>query len=212
MVACSSARYSANPQGGPTLTFPAHFAEGEGSAGKKAHADAGAPAASASAPSASAEPGDPTPGPPAPSVATPSTASSPPDPEPLVTADQWEYVLDYVKGRVTVASVRRVHLLQPVPTARRIGRFAVELRIGAELVERVRFDFPLLAADLPPSGPKRPLHEEPRFAPGAETTQTVLVPASDRATKATLIDRLTGDRWPLDWPPAPHAASALSPL
>lgn len=190
------------------MTFPASFAEGD--TGKAAAVDGGPPhvaaAPASAAPVASNEPANKvTP------AATPAAPSTLPDPDPLVTADQWEYVFDYSKGAVRVASVRPLRFTSPVATARRVGRFAVELRIGRELVDRVRFEFPLLAADPAPSSGKRPLHDVPRFALGAETSQTVLVPASQRATSAVLIDRLTGDTWPLPWPPSPNAPSVLEP-
>ena len=214
-AACSSARYgvSEGGTGAPTMTFPAAF--GEGDTGK---GDAGArPVATAPAhpaASASSAPGAPTREPenqvmPA---SSPAAASTLPDPEPLVTAEQWEYVFDYTKGAVRVASVRPVRFTQPVTTARRVGRFAVELRIGRELIDRVRFEFPMLAADPPPaSGRRKPSGVEPSFSPGAETSQTVLVPASPRATTATLVDRLTGDTWALAWPPSPNAPAVLAP-
>jgi hypothetical protein len=195
-VGCSSARVGAgNPArpdlenaGGPSITFPAHFAEGN--TGKAE--DGGAAPTLASTPPSGRKP--------------PATV---PDPDPpLKTALQWEYLLEYVKGDIRVAGVRRVELDRPVVTARHLGRFAFELWIGAELVDRVRFDFPLLAADPAPDGVRRPLHDSPRFGPGAETSQRVLVPASDRATSAVLIDRLTGSRVPLPWPPDPSRARA----
>jgi hypothetical protein len=180
-VGCSSARYGASDTGAPSITLPAHFAEGN--TGKSAHA----PAASGPQPPPSA-------GPPHPDA---------PDPDPpLKTAIQWEYRLEYTKGNLRVVGVRRVEMNRPVVTARHLGRFAFELWIGAELVDRVRFDFPLLAADLPPEGVRRPLHDPPRFAPGAETSQRVMVPDSDRATSAVVVDRLTGSRAPVPWPPA----------
>ena len=60
-------------------------------------------------------------------------------------------------------------------------------------------------------GPKRPLQEFPRFAPGADTSQTVMVPASGRATSAVLVDRLNGTRVPVPWPPDDSATPAAAP-
>jgi hypothetical protein len=174
---CSSARYGASETGAPAITMPAHFAEGSGE-----EKDGGAPVQAADAGAAGAP------------------AAALPDPEPLLSSQQWEYELAYVKGTASVKSVRPVALKQPVPTARRMGRFAFELWIGKELVDRVRFDFPLLGADAPETRP-RPLHEDPRFAPGAETSRRILVPASDRATRAVIVDRQTGDLTEVPWPP-----------
>lgn len=133
--------------------------------------------------------------------ATQSAPNQLPDPPPLVTRSQWLYRFKYEKGNVIVAGVVKKELDRPVPTERRVGRFAVELWVGRELVERVRFDFPLLAADPPPEGRKQRLRQPPAFGPGAETSREVTVPASDRATRAVLVDRLNGHSIPLPWPP-----------
>lgn len=193
VVGCASARVGASDTGAPSITIPTHFAEGD--TGK--NADGGARASGPSTPPQSSAA--------ATAVPSPSAVSprrDPPDPDPpLKTAVQWEYRLEYAKGTMRVVGIRRVEMNRPVVTARHLGRFAFELWIGAELIDRVRFDFPLLAADLPPEGVRRPLRESPRFAPGADTSQRVMVPDSDRATSAVLVDRLTGSRVPLPWPP-----------
>jgi hypothetical protein len=83
-----------------------------------------------------------------------------------------------------------------------MGRYAIELWVGRELIDRVRFDFPMLAAEeLPSSARRRPLYEAPTLAAGAHVTQRVLVPASPRATRALLVDRGTGETIALPWPP-----------
>jgi len=107
-----------------------------------------------------------------------------------------------------VANVVRKELERATATERHVGRFAVELWVGAELIDRVRFDFPLLAADPAPQGRKRPLRGEPSFGPGAETSRDVLVPVSDRATRAVLVDRLDGRTIPLPWPPVAGLADS----
>jgi hypothetical protein len=180
LAGCSgSARLSSDSTGGPSLVVPAHFAEREDPSKAK--------------PVASGE---------TVADAGPSTERrSPPDPPPLVTRAQWLYRFVYKKGDVVVAGVRKKEFERPVATERRVGRFAVELWVGQELVERVRFDFPLLAADPAPEGRKQSLHGTPAFGPGAETSREVAVPASDRATKAVLVDRLNGHTIPLPWPP-----------
>jgi hypothetical protein len=133
--------------------------------------------------------------------AEPPGADSPPDPRPLVAGRQWEYVVRYAGGELSVKSVVERRFDRPRATARRMGRFAIELWIGRELVDRVRFDFPLLAAEPAPQGDREPYREPPSFAIEADVTQTVLVPASDRARRALLVDRATGRSVELDWPP-----------
>lgn len=125
-----------------------------------------------------------------------------PDPEPLSERAQWSYPVVYDRGSIRVGQPAPVCLPRPQPTPRRIGRFAFELWLGRELVDRLRFDFPLLAAEEPPQGSRRPLHEAPRFAPGARVSVTLRVPASHRATSARVLDRATGESTAVPWPPS----------
>jgi hypothetical protein len=187
-------------QRGLSVVMPTHAGEGHGD-GK---GSAGKPA-----PGSSATPGAP---PPAPSTSPPaskgtSTGSaaahgSQPDPVPLSTAHQWDLTLHYAKGTVRLEDAKPVELAAAVSTPRRMGRFAVELWVGKELVDRVRFDFPLLGADALPGADRAPIQGEPRFSPGADTRTTVRVPASDRATAASIVDRLSGGVVSIPWPPS----------
>lgn len=186
-LACSSARKPLPTEGTPGVVFPAHFAEGE-------EQDAGAPK------------GEPT--------AEPAKRStSPPDPEPLRQAEQYEYTFEYDSGRARFVAVRALKYQTPVVTQRKMGRFAVELWVGAELVDRVRFDFPLLAAEDPPPAKKRPLDTPPSLTSGV-LKATVLVPAAARARRAVLVDRGTLRETELDWPPhfegTPDAGTAAN--
>jgi hypothetical protein len=133
-----------------------------------------------------------------------------PDPVPLMTAHQWELSLHYAKGAVKFEGARPVELKAPAATPRQIGRFAVELWVGKELVDRVRFDFPLLAADGPPGGDRRPVRGAPRFSPGADTRSNVRVPASGRATMARVVDRQTGSVVSIPWPPGAEGVDGAS--
>jgi hypothetical protein len=177
-LACSGARVG-GPDA-PTLTLPARFAEGSGEDVDAGSVDAGPPAA------------------PAPALLTHGGL---PDPEPLRLARQWEYRVVYANGKPSVVNVRPRVFVRPVVTSRQMGRYAIELWIGSELVDRVRFDFPLLGAEEPPRGKRRPLNEPPSFASGAHVERLLLVPASPRATRAVLVDRATGSVTPLPWPP-----------
>lgn len=123
-----------------------------------------------------------------------------PDPEPLTSSVYWEYDLRFEEGAITVARVSRRVFERPVSTARQMGRFAIELWIGRELIDRVRFDFPLIGAEAPP-GEVRSIHDAPRFEPGLQAERKVLVPSSDRAIRAQLVDRATGKIQTLPWPP-----------
>jgi hypothetical protein len=70
----------------------------------------------------------------------------PPDPTPLTERAWWVYPVTYDRGELRVDPPRLECLPRPTASARRMGRFAFELWLGGELVERIRFDFPLLAA------------------------------------------------------------------
>ena len=181
-LGCSAAETQAPGAPAPGLSFPARLPE-------KAPEQATEPAAPAG------DQADLVPGP------TTRSAAELPDPPALMLKRQWEYELLYDRGVVSVVRVRPLLFERPVATARRLGRYAVELWIGRELVDRVRFDFPGLAAEAPPGGPRHPLHEAPSLAEGAVVSRTIMVPASPRATRAELVDRATGQRTPLPWPP-----------
>lgn len=130
------------------------------------------------------------------------------DPPPLVSSRQWVLTFRYQAGKVQFVGSRPLQLAQPVTTARRIGRYAVELMSGPALVERVRFDFPLLAADELAGQARRPYNDPPRFEVKAVVTHQVVVPDSDRVSRARLVDRATGTTWVLPWPPVVPAAAS----
>jgi hypothetical protein len=187
VFACSGARYSTEP-GAPTLVVPGHFGEGK-AAPSAPPAAPPAPTASSAAPAGSS----------AAPVETP-TASNAPDPTALRMAEQVEYQLELSEGKIHVLSVKPVKLKDPIVTPRRVGRYAIELSIGHELIERVRFDFPGTAADDPQIGPKKPLFAPLTLSERAIAHVTLLVPQSPRVRRALLVDRGTGTVTELDWP------------
>ena len=181
--------------------LPGHFAEGKGEPGaaRAASASSTAPIASgAPAPtgSASAMPAAP--------VLTPSTA---PDPTALRMAEQVEYELELNEGKVHVVSVKAVKLPSPIVTARKLGRYAIELRIGPELIERVRFDFPGTAADEPEIPGKKKLYAPLTLGARAIARVKLLLPQSPRVRQAVLVDRALNTATALEWP-LPEVAKA----
>jgi len=122
-----------------------------------------------------------------------------PDPTPLVTRHQWVVDLGYRSGVVTFNGSRRVEAAKALTTPRMMGRFAVELYIGKELIDRVRFDFPLLGADELAGGERR-WDSPPSFERRISTIAAVMIPHSERATRVVLVDRSSGRVWPLPWP------------
>jgi hypothetical protein len=211
LLGCSPARYSTEPdpshrldserngQQGPTLVFPGHYAEGSPQAPPSS-----APFASAVPPASSA----------APSAAAP-TPSKLPDPTPLEMAEQVEYDLELAEGKIRAVSVKPIRLPKPVATPRRLGRYALELSIGRELIERVRFDFPGTAADEPVPGRKK-LDAPLDLSSRAIARVKLLVPHSPRVRRALLVDRALNSVQELEWPlpappPKPVAVEAQPP-
>jgi hypothetical protein len=75
-----------------------------------------------------------------------------------------------------------------------MGRFALELFEGPTMIERVRFDFPMLGA---PEMTDAAVKLEPKL----RTRIGVLFPATKRGTRLELWDRARNQRFQLPWPP-----------
>jgi hypothetical protein len=121
--------------------------------------------------------------------------ASPPDPPPLREREQWVFDLRWNRGAVSLVATSKVEEAAAMPTPRVMGRFALELFEGPTLVERLRFDFPLLAVDDPDAG----WESLPSFAPKLRTHIAITFPATSRGNRLELVDRETGRRWPLPW-------------
>jgi hypothetical protein len=127
---------------------------------------------------------------------------TPPDPAPLVSQSQWVFDLRWDRGDVWLLGVHPLELPAPQATPRVMGRFAVELFEGPTLVERVRFDFPLL-------GPPEPADAAVSLQAKLRTRIGVIFPSSKRGSRLELWDRATGRRWSLPWPPVATAGAAI---
>jgi hypothetical protein len=83
-----------------------------------------------------------------------------------------------------------------------MGRFEAELWIGCELIDRIRFDFPLLAGQAPSKDAVA--QHRPDFETHGRFVTTVMVPNSERATRLELRDRAEEAEAKsvvaLDWP------------
>jgi len=123
----------------------------------------------------------------------PNVSRDPPDPKPLRMRQQIYYEVEFHKGAVRVLSVRSLTLADAQSTPRRTGRFAFELWAGAELIERVRFDFPLLAASS--------AEDEDALEAGLISQVSVRVPATASAMTARILDRKTRKALVVPWPP-----------
>jgi hypothetical protein len=191
--ACASGHYATVDPGHAAFVIPHHIAEGTGE-GEDLPPDA--------APPVETHPALPSP---------PPLSGSAPDPEPLLLRDQWQYALLYEGGTVSVEHVEKRTSPKPVATVRHMGRFALELWIGHELIDRVRFDFPLIAAEDVPGTTRQPLHAGPSLGPHAIARMSVLIPASPRATRLVLVDRATGNAQEFPWPPDREPSAAALP-
>jgi hypothetical protein len=119
-------------------------------------------------------------------------------------AEQVEYELELAEGKVRVVSAKAVKLKEPIATPRMMGRWAIELGIGHELIERLRFDFPGTAADEPTPGPQK-LSTPLDLGSRAIARVKLLVPHSPRVRRALLVDRAYDSATELEWPlPAPR--------
>jgi hypothetical protein len=119
---------------------------------------------------------------------------TPPDPPALIERAQWVFDLRWDRGDVWLLDVHARELPSPQATPRVMGRFALELFEGPSLIERVRFDFPLLGAPEPDAGGVS-------FGAKLRTRIGVVFPATRRGTRLELWDRATHRRWSLPWPP-----------
>jgi hypothetical protein len=114
-----------------------------------------------------------------------------PDPAPNRSAAQVDLMLRFEGGRLHLLGSQRVTLEIAEATPRRMGRFAAELWLGTELIERLRFDVPLLAAD-----------GGEALEAGLATDVTIRLPLLERANRLEIVDRKTEEKLTLEWPPS----------
>jgi hypothetical protein len=148
-------------------------------------------------------------------VTTVTLGAALPDPVARVEKRQWVYDLRYSGGDLYLLGIHRLELPTPQGTPRVMGRFCLELYEGATLLERARFDFPMLGdgTGIPGSGSvadagatnttKGP---PPSFAK-ISSRIGVMFPAIARGTRIDIVDRALDRRWPLPWPPIEMTAT-----
>lgn len=198
LVACTTSRPPAGNEYAPGVVFPTSLGEGSDQGATAGRAPRGATTGTATEVGGGGG-----------TSTTSVGADTLPDPEPLRQAEQWRYQIEHVDGTLRVAVVEPVTFAQPVVTARRMGRYAIELWIGTELIDRVRFDLPLLAVQ--PEDGSTSLAHPPDLGSGVRARATVLVPASRRARRAVLVDRATREVIALPWPPDRPLPAAPAP-
>jgi hypothetical protein len=144
-----------------------------------------------------------------------SLTRTPPDPAPLVAKNQWVYDLRYSEGELYLLGIHHVELPEAQATPRAMGRFALELYEGNTLLERARFDFPMLgdgsngaaaSASRPEAGAKLPISGRPVTLGKITSRVGVMFPAFVRGTRVDIVDRAFDRHWPLPWPPTEMTA------
>lgn len=115
-----------------------------------------------------------------------------PDPTPLPCDAVLVLSVRYDKGTIRLEKVRREAVAKGTTLPRRFGRFAAELYVGPTLLERARFDFPLIHDDDAPGAV---------FGKTLDFTVEVRVPDSDRPTRLEIWDRASDKRWIFRYPP-----------
>jgi hypothetical protein len=125
------------------------------------------------------------------------SSSDAPDPEPTVSAR--ELILDFAweKGTPVLARASVHALAAPRKAGRWMGRFALELAEGPALLERVRFNVPLMH-EPPPT--RASYTNPPNFEQGLSTSMRIVFPQLEAGNRFELVDRATGRRWALPWP------------
>jgi hypothetical protein len=133
-------------------------------------------------------------------LAEPPKAGHAPDPAGRADRKQWIFDITHKGGKNTITRVRPVTLEQPVGSARVMGRYAVELYVGKQLLDRVRFNVPL-TGDGPAERSHRRVFSRPTFE-NVSTRLRVQITDQPRAAYVVLVDRATGDTQRFWWPPS----------
>lgn len=124
------------------------------------------------------------------------------DPPPHRTRDFVKFSLQFESGRVRWLASERIRLAEETAAARRFGRFALVALKDGVLIERVHFDFPLLAKTSSGSD---------TLERGLTTKTQVLFPDLEGTAELFLIDDKTGAREPVPWRSAPEPGAASDP-
>jgi len=135
-----------------------------------------------------------------------------PDPPPLSERRQWIFDLRYDHGDVYLLGMHQVELPAAQATPRAMGRFALELYEGPTVVERARFDFPMLVTagiDAGDAGGRE--RNRVDFDAKLVSRIGVMFPSTARGTRLELWDRGTDQRWSLPWPPTDTRKDASAP-
>lgn len=129
--------------------------------------------------------------------AEPPKEGWPPDPAPIATKKQWIFEIRAAESIPSVVKVSSLELDKNEPTARVMGRWALEFYVGTEILDRLRFNVPLAGdatGEKPGPGKKRPEFR-------VNTKFFLRMADNPRTTIVRLVDRATGDIKLFAWPP-----------
>ncbi len=121
-----------------------------------------------------------------------------PDPQPVASTKQWVFEIRAKDSVPSIVKVSEITVDKPTATARVMGRFALELYVGTELLDRIRFDVPL-AGDVPRDEDQQPGKKRPQWK--VNTKLFARMADHPRAAICRLVDRATGDVQVFLWPP-----------
>jgi hypothetical protein len=124
-----------------------------------------------------------------------------PDPPARASRLNWIFELSTRGGKVSIDRVKSALYDKPAETPRVVGRFALELYVGRELLDRVRFNVPLMGGE-PPVGNRNNL-PKPRFDQNVAGRVQTRLADNGRAVYLVMVDRETGDTQKFLWPPEP---------
>lgn len=129
-----------------------------------------------------------------------------PDPPVSKSTKHWVFDIDVKSGVVSLGKARAATTPKPEGTPRLMGRYALELFSGRELLDRVRFNVPGMG-DAPREDNrilKRPTMDR------VTTHFSVRIADNPRTNWARVVDRATGDEVYIAWPPDEVARPATS--
>ena len=132
-------------------------------------------------------------------LADPPRGGYAPDPPPHQSRTNWVFDLSARDGKISIDGAKAITLEQPAETPRAVGRFALEFYVGRELLDRVRFNIPLMGGES--SEGNRNRLPKPRFEQNVTAHITARMADSPRAAYLLMVDRETGDTQKLAWPP-----------
>ena len=137
-------------------------------------------------------------------LAEPAKAGFAPDPPAHASKKQWTLEIAARDGKVSAQRATASTLAKPAESPRVMGRFALELYVGPELLDRVRFNVPLMGNGPVEHSTKRAYHNPDTDK--VTTSLKIRLADSPRAAYLVLVDRVTDERQRFEWPPSADGA------